>query len=104
MYKPVIKGFVGEAVFGLTSSLSLGKDYHIMKNIVIPAYDGTTQIDQIAISKYGIFVIEIKTYKGWIFGKERDSEWTQSLFKEKLAFSESSVTKLQTYQIIAGID
>ncbi|MDM8523847.1 nuclease-related domain-containing protein [Desulfococcaceae bacterium HSG8] len=86
MYKPAIKGAFGETVFGLTSSMSFGNDWHILKNIVIPAYDGTTQIDQIAISEYGIFIIEIKTYKGWIFGKERDAKWTQTLFKEKHSF------------------
>ena len=86
IYKPAIKGAFGETVFSFTSSISFGNDWHILKNIVIPAYDGTTQIDQIAISKYGIFVIEIKTYKGWIFGKEKDSKWTQSLFKEKNSF------------------
>ncbi|MCP4106613.1 MAG: NERD domain-containing protein [Desulfobacteraceae bacterium] len=85
-YKANIKGAVGETVFGVASSLTLGKDYHVLKNIVIPAYDGTTQVDQVIVSKYGIFVIEIKNYKGWIFGKENDAKWTQALYKEKHSF------------------
>ena len=36
---------------------------------MLPADDGgTTQIDHILVSKYGIFVIETKNRKGWIFG------------------------------------
>jgi hypothetical protein len=106
MYKPRIKGAVGETVFGLASSVAFGSDWHILKNIVIPAYDGTTQIDQIAISKYGIFVIEIKSYKGWIFGKERDAKWTQTLFKEKHSFQNplfQNYKHIKSLQEITGI-
>jgi len=35
--------------------------------------------DLIAITKKGIFVIEMKDYKGWIFGHENHKLWTQSL-------------------------
>lgn len=42
--------------------------------------DGTTQIDHILISPYGIFVIETKDFKGWIFGDAHQKKWTQSLF------------------------
>lgn len=37
-----------------------------------------TQIDHIIVSVYGIFVIETKNYKGWIFGSETQRQWTQS--------------------------
>lgn len=47
---------------------------------------GTTQIDQIVISKFGIFVIEIKSYKGWIFGNPQDAQWTQALTSGKYRF------------------
>jgi len=85
-YRPAIKGAVGEALVGFSSSLMLGKEYLMLKDIVIPAYDGTTQIDQLVISRYGIFVIEIKNYKGWIFGGEKDPTWTQSFFRQKHSF------------------
>lgn len=39
----------------------------------------TTEIDVILINHYGIFVFESKNYKGWIFGSEDDTYWTQSL-------------------------
>jgi len=66
---------------------SLNKEeYHLVNNITIPTKEGTTQIDHILFTKHGIFVIETKNYKGWIFGKEDDYKWTQVLFKNKYTF------------------
>lgn len=45
--------------------------------------NGTTQVDQIIVSRYGIFVIEIKTYRGWIYGGERQKQWYQVFSKNK---------------------
>jgi Nuclease-related domain len=33
-----------------------------------PARNGTTQIDHVVVSIYGLFVIETKNMDGWIFG------------------------------------
>jgi len=56
------------------------KEYFIFNNLILPkGYESSTQIDHIVISKYGIFVIESKSYKGWIFGDEKNKSWTQSL-------------------------
>ena len=46
----------------------------------------TTQIDHIFVSKYGIFVVETKNYKGWIFGNEKQAQWTQKLYKKSYRF------------------
>lgn len=37
-----------------------------------------TEIDVLAISKEGIFVFEMKNYSGWIYGSEKDEQWTQA--------------------------
>ena len=47
---------------------------------------GTTQIDHILLSPYGIFIIETKNYQGWIFGGERQKHWTQKIYKNLLSF------------------
>jgi len=39
----------------------------------------TTEVDVIAITEKGIFVIESKNYTGWIFGDMSSKEWTQRL-------------------------
>jgi hypothetical protein len=44
---------------------------------MIPSRDKTTQIDHIVVSRFGIFVIETKNYKGIIYGRERDTMWKQ---------------------------
>jgi restriction system protein len=56
------------------------KDYFLFNNLTIPSsQNGSSQIDHLVISKFGIFVIENKNYKGWIFGNKNQDEWTQSL-------------------------
>ena len=59
---------------------SLGYDYHIFNNVMLKTGKGTTQIDHVVISKYGIFVIETKSHKGTIFGDCNSKMWTQVLF------------------------
>lgn len=36
-----------------------------------------TEVDVMAISNKGIYVFEMKNYRGWIYGNEKDREWTQ---------------------------
>ena len=38
------------------------------------------------MSTYGIFVIETKNLKGWIFGTPQQQKWTQSIYKTKHHF------------------
>ena len=59
--------------------------YHLMNNITIPVEDGTTQVDHILVSRYGVFVIESKHYSGWIFAN-LGKQWTQVLYKKKTKF------------------
>lgn len=56
------------------------KEYRLFNNIILETPDGTTQIDHILISPFGVFVIETKNFKGWIFGDAQQKKWTQSLF------------------------
>jgi restriction system protein len=84
---PWFKGWVGEMEINLITKLFLKKDtYHLIKNVVIPADGGTTQIDHIIVSRFGAFVVETKNLKGWIFGKEGDAYWTQKIFRHSEKF------------------
>ncbi|HJV25644.1 MAG TPA: NERD domain-containing protein [Aromatoleum sp.] len=84
---PIVKGWFGEAQGALAKHLLLNKDiYSSLNNITIPTSNGTTQIDHVVVSKYGIFVIETKNMKGWIFGDEKSREWTQNLYGRKFRF------------------
>ena len=87
-FKPFIKGKVGEFAVALHVKLYL-KDvqYILLNDCTLPDEQaGTTQIDHILLSPYGIFIIETKNYKGWIFGSERQKMWTQKIFKKSYKF------------------
>jgi hypothetical protein len=62
-------------------------DYHLLNHITLRLKDGTTtQIDHILVSRFGVFVIETKDYKGWIFANAKDRNWTQVLYRAKFRF------------------
>jgi predicted RNA-binding Zn-ribbon protein involved in translation (DUF1610 family) len=60
--------------------------YRRVDNIIVPARDGTTQIDHVLVSVYGVFVVETKNLKGWIFGDRDQRQWTQVIFGKKFHF------------------
>ncbi|WP_251136594.1 nuclease-related domain-containing protein [Exiguobacterium sp. s122] len=58
----------------------------ILTNVYLPhptKRDRTTEIDVVFINESGIHVIESKNYSGWIFGREQDRQWTQTLANRK---------------------
>jgi len=72
---PIIKGKIGEKRVSAILS-RLNKDKYIVYNDI---YVGSSQIDHVVVSRYGVFVIETKYYKGWIFGSDNAQYWRQSL-------------------------
>ena len=87
LFAPIIKGKIGEGVVNLAAKLRLDpKIYHLIKDVTIPSKKGTTQIDHIIVSVFGIFVIETKNYKGWIFADAKSPKWMQVNFKQKHRF------------------
>jgi hypothetical protein len=61
-------------------------DYHLLNHITLKQGDGTTQIDHILVSRFGVFVIETKDYTGWIFANAEHATWTQATFNDKYKF------------------
>ena len=58
---------------------SLQKTGKILRNAYIPKPNGkTSEIDLLFITHKGVFVIESKNFSGWIFGNEKDRQWTAS--------------------------
>lgn len=82
------KGLLGEFQVNLLARLLLPKDdYHLIKNVTLPTKDGgTTQIDHVIISQHGVFVIETKNMKGWIYGKANQKTWTQKIYRHSNQF------------------
>jgi hypothetical protein len=78
------KGRIGEhRVAHILSKLPKDR-YQVINNLLLrTSSDSTTQIDHVVISQYGIFVIETKFYKGWIYGGENSEYWTQNIYGHK---------------------
>jgi restriction system protein len=81
------KGLMGESIVNISAKFLLDNDtYHIIKNVTLPIENGTTQIDHIIVSIYGIFVVETKNMKGWVFGNSHQKIWTQKIYKNTYKF------------------
>jgi len=84
---PFGKGLIGEMLVNFSANVRLDKQkYHLIKNVTLPTEDGTTQIDHIIVSEFGVFVIETKNMKGWIYGGEKQKTWTQKIYKHTTKF------------------
>ena len=81
------KGWVGEksTQFGMWVKLD-EKNYRRFHDLILQTESGTTQIDHLLLSRFGLFVIETKNYNGWIYGGAKQGKWTQNLFGKKFQF------------------
>ena len=85
-FKPTIKGFLGEKTVSVILDWLPLSQYMQLNDILLSIDGKTSQIDHIVVSVYGIFVIETKNYKGWIYGKEKDDYWVQNIYGKKSRF------------------
>lgn len=69
-----IIGLIGENIVSRELENIVGYK-KIINNIMINDNGKSRQIDHIAITEYGVFVIETKNCAGSIYGKETSSEW-----------------------------
>jgi restriction system protein len=85
---PSSKGWFGEMLVNRALKRLPVSDYTIFHDIYLPRPDGagTTQVDHLAVSRFGIFVIETKNYQGWILGSEKQRRWTQRINKRNYPF------------------
>lgn len=81
------KGYLGELQVRLYARFRLDRAiYPHVYNVTLPTPDGTTQIDHLFVSRYGVFVLETKNMRGWIYGGAHQAQWTQKLFKQTFKF------------------
>jgi restriction system protein len=83
----LLRGWIGEKITTFKMWFSLGtKTYRRFHHLIISGNNGTTQIDHLLVSQYGLFIIETKNKKGWIFGSEKQPKWTQVVYNKKYSF------------------
>lgn len=84
---PWAKGHIGELLVRFFAHRQLDEHtYRRLHNVTLNTPDGTTQIDHVFLSIYGVFVLETKNMSGWIFGSEKQAQWTQKLYKRTFKF------------------
>lgn len=95
------KGRVGEIIISARLRSGLPKEeYEVIDDVYLPMGGGTTQVDHIVVSRYGVFVIETKNYTGWIFANGDSPNWTQIIYRGKSTFQNPS---RQNYRHICAI-
>lgn len=83
---PRFTGWFGEIKTVFAQKLFLPSEYVDLNNVTITTPRGTTQIDHVIVSRYGMFVVETKNMSGWIFGSEDAPFWTKINRGNKLKF------------------
>ncbi len=81
-----LKGWTGELKTRFVSGLFLSSEYKVFNNVIIRTKRGSTQIDHVIVSPYGLFAIETKDKDGWIYGDERQKQWTEVFPNRKYRF------------------
>lgn len=75
-------------------------DYHLMNHVTLRMKDGTTQVDHILVSRFGVFVIETKDYGGWIFANASAATWTHVYYRAKFTIQNPI---LQNYRHVCAV-
>lgn len=83
---PTVKGRRGEARVSRELAKLNSENYSVFSDLLITTSGGTSQIDHVVVSQFGIFIVETKNYSGWIHGSETATNWTQSIYRFKSRF------------------
>ena len=72
------KGIAGEKAVSEILSRLPQYEYRVFNNVLLNnPLGGTTQIDHIVVSRFGVFVIETKNFGGKVYGRERARFWKE---------------------------
>ena len=70
-----IAGDLGEKKAALIIERIIDEDDKLLRNVTIRYEDKETELDNVIVSKRGVFIIEVKNYKGELEGDEDSYEW-----------------------------
>lgn len=105
---PAQKGQAGEAWVRFFAYWGLpARTYKRLHNLTLRVEDGTTQIDHVFLSRYGLFVVETKHMKGRIFGAEREPRWLQKVGRHSYSFQNplrQNYRHLKALEYCLGVD
>ena len=93
------KGYVGEYKVFSTLFTELDFPNKILVNVQIPTADGRkTEIDLVLISLTGIYVFEVKHYRGAVYGRYDSPTWT-SYYKSRDSVTFDNPLKQNEYHL-----
>lgn len=86
--RPYLIGKNGENFVSRKLSRLDPRRYTTLNDLLLPSNGNTatTQIDHVVVSNFGIFCIETKSYRGWIFGNAQQEYWTQVIYRHRKKF------------------
>jgi hypothetical protein len=86
--RPYLIGKSGENFVSRKLSRLDPRRYTTLNDLMLPSNGNTatTQIDHVVVSNFGIFCIETKSYRGWIFGNAQQEYWTQAIYRYRKKF------------------
>lgn len=82
------------------------RHYFLFSHVTLPGGQGSTQIDYLVVSPYGLFVVDVRNLRGWIFGGADKKLWTLQHGREKQRFQnpvEQHQLQLATLQSLLGL-
>jgi hypothetical protein len=104
------KGWLGEWLVNRTLAKFVDNSSDtsfIFNDVLLATQDGTTQIDHVLLTGKGLFVIETKNMKGWIFGSANQKRWTQQIYRHKSSFQNplhQNYKHTQTLKALLALD
>lgn len=74
-------------------------EYAVLSDLLVPYSGriGSSQIDHVVVSVYGIFCIETKSHVGWILGSKVRKLFTQVLYKKRYRIQPNPVEQNKTH-------
>lgn len=104
---PRFRGDIAETRVRRILATGLEKNrYTIFNSLVVPAGGGTIKIDHVAVSKFGIFVIESQYARGWVSGGEFQDRWKQYRLRRFTRFDNpmhQNALQVQALQKLLGL-
>jgi len=98
----VSSGWFGEKKTQFSLWVSLKNDLYLRHHdVILPSKNGSAQIDHLVISPFGIFIVETKNLKGWIYGDATQSSWTQVIYRSKHKFQNPLRQTFRQKKVIA---
>ena len=71
-------GRLGEDVAASIIQTILHDDDILLNNVFLSVRGRDTELDNVIVNRYGVFIIEVKNYSGTLVGSEEDFTWKKS--------------------------